>query len=414
MSILNSIIKTIVGDKTKKDLKKITPLVSKINDYQKNFESFSNNQLREKTIQFKSLLSQENQIFSKNIESLENQVLNTSDLDEKESIYKQIDQEKEESQKNTENILNSILPEAFAVVKETARRFVINKQIEVTASSYDRELSQLKSYVQLTGENAIWSNSWDAAGKPIVWDMIHYDVQLIGGIALHQGKIAEMQTGEGKTLVATLPVYLNALTGKGVHLVTVNDYLAKRDSAWMAPIFEFHGLSVDCIDYHQPNSSERRKAYQADITYGTNNEFGFDYLRDNMAHTAEDLVQPKHNYAIVDEVDSVLIDDARTPLIISGPTPEGDRHEFDVLKSNVNSLVNNQRSLLTGVLAEAKAKIREGETTEGGILLLRVFRGLPKNKALIKFLSEEGVKQLLQKTENHYMQDNNREMHIID
>ena len=414
MSILNSIIKTFVGDKTKKDLKKITPLVSKINDYQKNFESFSNDQLRKKTTQFKSLLSQENQIFSKNIESLENQVLNTSDLDEKESIYKQIDQEKEESQKNTENILNSILPEAFAVVKETARRFVINKQIEVTASSYDRELSQLKSYVQLTGEKAIWSNSWDAAGKPIVWDMIHYDVQLIGGIALHQGKIAEMQTGEGKTLVATLPVYLNALTGKGVHLVTVNDYLAKRDSAWMAPIFEFHGLSVDCIDYHQPNSSERRKAYQADITYGTNNEFGFDYLRDNMAHTAEDLVQPKHNYAIVDEVDSVLIDDARTPLIISGPTPEGDRHEFDILKSNVNSLVNNQRSLLTGVLAEAKAKIREGDTTEGGILLLRVFRGLPKNKALIKFLSEEGVKQLLQKTENHYMQDNNREMHIID
>ena len=414
MSILNSIIKTFVGDKTKKDLKKITPLVSKINDYQKNFESFSNDQLREKTTQFKSLLSKENQSFSKNIESLENQVLKTSDLDEKELIYKQIDQEKEESQKNTENILNSILPEAFAVVKETARRFVINKQMEVTASSYDRELSQLKSYVQLTGEKAIWSNSWDAAGKPIVWDMIHYDVQLIGGIALHQGKIAEMQTGEGKTLVATLPVYLNALTGKGVHLVTVNDYLAKRDSAWMAPIFEFHGLSVDCIDYHQPNSSERRKAYQADITYGTNNEFGFDYLRDNMAHTAEDLVQPKHNYAIVDEVDSVLIDDARTPLIISGPTPEGDRHEFDVLKSNVNSLVNNQRNLLTGVLAEAKAKIREGDIAEGGILLLRVFRGLPKNKALIKFLSEEGVKQLLQKTENHYMQDNNREMHIID
>ena len=414
MSILNSIIKTFVGDKTKKDLKKITPLVSKINDYQKNLESFSNDQLREKTTQFKSLLSQENQSFSKNIESLEKQVVNTSDLDEKESIYKQIDREKEESQKNTENILNSILPEAFAVVKETARRFVINKEMEVTASSYDRELSQFKSYVQLTGDKAIWSNSWDAAGKPIVWDMIHYDVQLIGGIALHQGKIAEMQTGEGKTLVATLPVYLNALTGKGVHLVTVNDYLAKRDSAWMAPIFEFHGLSVDCIDYHQPNSKERRKAYQADITYGTNNEFGFDYLRDNMAHTAEDLVQPKHNYAIVDEVDSVLIDDARTPLIISGPTPEGDRHEFDVLKSNVNSLVNNQRSLLTGVLAEAKAKIREGDTTEGGILLLRVFRGLPKNKALIKFLSEEGVKQLLQKTENHYMQDNNREMHIID
>src|SRR6056300_440233 len=244
--------------------------------------------------------------------------------------------------------------------------------------------------------------------------MVHYDVQLIGGMVLHRGKIAEMQTGEGKTLVATLPVYLNALTGKGVHLVTVNDYLAKRDSAWMAPLFEFHGLRVDCIDYHQPNSPERRKAYQADITYGTNNEFGFDYLRDNMAHTAEDLVQRKHNYAIVDEVDSVLIDDARTPLIISGPTPEGDRHEFDALKSKVANLVSLQRSLLNSVLAEAKTKIKAGDTAEGGILLLRVYRGLPKNKALIKFLSEEGVKQLLQKTENNYMQDNNREMHIID
>jgi len=244
--------------------------------------------------------------------------------------------------------------------------------------------------------------------------MIHYDVQLIGGIVLHQGKIAEMQTGEGKTLVATLPVYLNALTGKGVHLVTVNDYLAKRDSAWMAPIFQFHGMSLDCIDYHAPNSSERRKAYQADITYGTNNEFGFDYLRDNMANTAEDLVQRKHNYAIVDEVDSVLVDDARTPLIISGPTPEGDRHEFDVLKSNVDNLVSKQRSLLTSVLAEAKVKIKEGNSEEGAILLYRVFRGLPKNKALIKFLSEEGIKQLLQKTENHYMQDNNREMPKVD
>jgi len=244
--------------------------------------------------------------------------------------------------------------------------------------------------------------------------MVHYDVQLIGGIALHQGKIAEMQTGEGKTLVATLPVYLNALTGNGVHLVTVNDYLAKRDSAWMAPLFEFHGMSIDCIDYHQPNSPERRKAYKADITYGTNNEFGFDYLRDNMAHTSSDLVQRKHNYAIVDEVDSVLIDDARTPLIISGPTPEGDRHEFDALKSKVANLVSLQRSLLNSVLAEAKTKIKAGDTAEGGILLLRVYRGLPKNKALIKFLSEEGVKQLLQKTENNYMQDNNREMHIID
>jgi preprotein translocase subunit SecA len=300
------------------------------------------------------------------------------------------------------------------VVKETAKRFKENQTLEVTASENDRELTNTKTYVQLKGDKALWSNSWDAAGKPITWDMVHYEVQLIGGIVLHQGKIAEMQTGEGKTLVATLPIYLNALTGKGVHLVTVNDYLAKRDSAWMAPLFEFHGLSVDCIDYHQPNSPERRKAYQADITYGTNNEFGFDYLRDNMAHTSSDLVQRKHNYAIVDEVDSVLIDDARTPLIISGPTPEGDRHEFDTLKSKVANLVSQQRSMLTSVLAEAKAKIKAGDTEEGGILLLRVFRGLPKNKALIKFLSEEGVKQLLQKTENFYMQDNNREMHKID
>jgi preprotein translocase subunit SecA len=414
MSILNSILKTFVGDKTKKDLNKITPLVAKINDFQKSFETLSHDELREKTLHFKSLLTEGNNIFNETINQLQKAVGKTDDLDEKEALYKQIDQENEAAQSNAETILTSILPEAFAVVKETARRFVENQQLEVTASPYDRELSQTKAYIELKRDKALWANSWDAAGKPIVWDMIHYDVQLIGGIAMHQGKIAEMQTGEGKTLVATLPVYLNALTGKGVHLVTVNDYLAKRDSAWMAPIFQFHGLSVDCIDHHPPNSPERRKAYRADITYGTNNEFGFDYLRDNMAHTAEELVQPKHNYAIVDEVDSVLIDDARTPLIISGPTPEGDRHEFDLLKSNVNNLVTKQRSLLTGVLAETKAKIKAGDTKEGGLLLLRVYRGLPKNKALIKFLSEEGVKQLLQKTENHYMQDNNREMHIVD
>ena len=414
MSILNSILKTFVGDKTKKDLNKITPLVAKINDFQKSFETLSHDELREKTLHFKSLLTEGNNIFNETINQLQEAVGKTDDLDEKEALYKQIDQENEAAQSNAETILTSILPEAFAVVKETARRFVENQQLEVTASPYDRELSQTKAYIELKRDKALWANSWDAAGKPIVWDMIHYDVQLIGGIAMHQGKIAEMQTGEGKTLVATLPVYLNALTGKGVHLVTVNDYLAKRDSAWMAPIFQFHGLSVDCIDHHPPNSPERRKAYRADITYGTNNEFGFDYLRDNMAHTAEELVQPKHNYAIVDEVDSVLIDDARTPLIISGPTPEGDRHEFDLLKSNVNNLVTKQRSLLTGVLAETKAKIKAGDTKEGGLLLLRVYRGLPKNKALIKFLSEEGVKQLLQKTENHYMQDNNREMHIVD
>ena len=414
MSFLNSILKTFVGDKTKKDLSKITPLIAEINKHQTSFENLSNDALRQKTEAFKLQIASARSNYDTSIEQLKKDVKETNDIDAKESLYQQIDSQDEEAQKAVENILNTILPEAFAVVKETARRFVENTTLEVTATAYDRELSQKKDYIQLKGDKAHWANSWDAAGKPITWDMIHYDVQLIGGIALHQGKIAEMQTGEGKTLVATLPVYLNALTGKGVHLVTVNDYLAKRDSAWMAPIFQFHGMSIDCIDYHTPNSQERRNAYLADITYGTNNEFGFDYLRDNMAHTAEDLVQRKHNYAIVDEVDSVLVDDARTPLIISGPTPEGDRHEFDVLKSKVGSLVTKQRSLLTSVLAEAKAKIKEGDTSEGGLLLYRVFRGLPKNKALIKFLSEEGVKQLLQKTENHYMQDNNREMPKVD
>ncbi len=414
MSFLNSILKTFVGDKTKKDLSIITPLIAEIKTFEKQLESLSNDDLRYRTVFFKEQIAQVRAPFDEKINALLEEVKSIQDLDQKESIYQQVDEQNEAAQKASEDLLNQILPEAFAVVKETAKRFKENKTLEVTASETDGILSTTKTYVQLKGDKALWANSWDAAGKPITWDMVHYDVQLIGGIALHQGKIAEMQTGEGKTLVATLPVYLNALTGKGVHLVTVNDYLAKRDSAWMAPLFEFHGLSVDCIDYHQPNTPERRKAYQADITYGTNNEFGFDYLRDNMAHTSSDLVQRKHNYAIVDEVDSVLIDDARTPLIISGPTPEGDRHEFDALKSKVSSLVSQQRSLLTAVLAEAKAKIKTGDTEEGGILLLRVFRGLPKNKALIKFLSEEGVKQLLQKTENHYMQDNNREMHKID
>ena len=329
-------------------------------------------------------------------------------------MYTKIDELEKLGFEKTNDILNQILPEAFAVVKETCRRFYNFPKIEVSTTEYDRILSQEKSYVNITDNKTIWINEWDAAGKPIKWDMIHYDVQLIGGIALHQGKISEMQTGEGKTLAATLPIYLNALPGKGVHLVTVNDYLAKRDSAWMAPIFEFHGLSVDCIDKYKPNSSERKNAYRADVTYGTNNEFGFDYLRDNMSHTPDDLVQRVHNYAIVDEVDSVLIDDARTPLIISGPVPEGERHEFDQLKPKVYNLFTYQRKMLTNVLAEAKKMISNGDRNEGGKLLYRVFRGLPKNKALIKFLSEEGIKQLLQKTENFYMQDNNREMHIID
>ncbi|MDO9274675.1 MAG: preprotein translocase subunit SecA, partial [Lutibacter sp.] len=310
--------------------------------------------------------------------------------------------------------LNDIMPEAFAVVKETAKRFTQNKTLTVTATPFDRELSATRDNVVLENDKAIWANIWDAQGKEVTWDMIHYDVQLIGGSVLHQGKIAEMMTGEGKTLVSTLPVYLNALTGKGVHLVTVNDYLAKRDAAWMGPIFEFHGLRVDCIDLYEPNSDARRKAYNADITYGTNNEFGFDYLRDNMAHSPNDLVQRPPNFAIVDEVDSVLIDDARTPLIISGATANADRHEFNELKPSVDRIVSTQRNYLTAVLAEAKRLLAEGDTKEGGFLLLRVFRGLPKSKALIKFLSQEGNKQLLQKTENHYMQDNNREMPKID
>jgi len=414
MSIVNNLLKLFVGDKTKKDIKSILPLVDAIKGHENAFNQLSNDELRAKTVEFKERIKAARREFDREIEEHRTSIEALEDIDERERLYNRIDTLEKDALVVTEEVLLELLPEAFAAVKETATRFVHNPEVEVTASEFDRQLSGEKEYIRLSGDKAFWANSWDAAGKAITWDMIHYDVQLIGGIAMHQGKIAEMQTGEGKTLVATLPVYLNALTGKGVHLVTVNDYLAKRDSAWMAPIFEFHGLSVDCIDYHQPNSEARRKAYLADITYGTNNEFGFDYLRDNMSHTPEDLVQRKHHYAIVDEVDSVLVDDARTPLIISGPIPEGDRHEFDQLKPKVADLYTKQRSLLTTVLAEAKKKIAAGDTEEGGILLLRVYRGLPKNKALIKFLSEEGVKQLLQKTENFYMQDNNREMHVID
>ncbi|MDO9037256.1 MAG: preprotein translocase subunit SecA, partial [Lutibacter sp.] len=347
------------------------------------------------------------------INTLKEEVVDAN-IDRKEEIYAEIDNLEDDLYRASEKTLNEIMPEAFAVVKETAKRFTQNKFIEVTATPFDRELSATRDNIVLENNKAIWANKWDAQGKEVTWDMIHYDVQLIGGSVLHQGKIAEMMTGEGKTLVSTLPVYLNALTGKGVHLVTVNDYLAKRDAAWMGPIYEFHGLRVDCIDHHEPNSDARRKAYNADITYGTNNEFGFDYLRDNMAHSPNDLVQRPANYAIVDEVDSVLIDDARTPLIISGATANADRHEFNELKPSVDKIVSIQRNYLTAVLAEAKKLISEGDTKEGGFLLLRVFRGLPKSKALIKFLSQEGNKQLLQKTENHYMQDNNREMPKID
>lgn len=414
MSFINSVLKVFVGDKAKKDIKELQPLVTKINAFETALSSLSHDEIRAKTAEFKAIIKAACQAVNDEITALQDEVQASTDIDKNEDLYTQIDALRDKEYEITEKTLQEILPEAFAVVKETAKRFTNNATIKVTASENDRMLSGANDYVNLDGEFAIWNNTWNAAGKQVTWDMIHYDVQLIGGVALHNGKIAEMHTGEGKTLVATLPVYLNALTGKGVHLVTVNDYLAKRDSAWMAPIFQFHGMSIDCIDNHQPNSEGRRAAYNADITYGTNNEFGFDYLRDNMAHTPKDLVQRPQNYAIVDEVDSVLVDDARTPLIISGPVPEGDRHEFNELKPKVNDIVQNQRTYITGVLAEAKKLIAAGDTKEGGFLLLRAHRGLPKNKALIKFLSEEGVKQLLQKTENFYMQDNNREMPKVD
>ena len=414
MSVLSGILKTFVGDKAKKDLKGLYPLVDNIHQATATLNDLTHDQLRDQTTIFKKEIAAIRKPFFDKIEALKATINQTVDVDEKESHYNEIDTLTKQSHLEVASYLDKILPQAFAVVKETAKRFKENEFLEVTANPFDRSISATKSNVKIKGEKAIWANAWDAAGKSVTWDMVHYDVQLIGGIALHQGKIAEMQTGEGKTLVATLPVYLNALSESGVHLVTVNDYLAKRDSAWMAPIFEFHGMSVDCIDYHKPNSEARRNAYKADITYGTNNEFGFDYLRDNMAHSMDDLVQRPHNYAIVDEVDSVLVDDARTPLIISGPVADGDRHEFDALKPKISALVAEQRQHLTTVLAQAKKLISEGDAKEGGFLLLRVFRGLPKNKALIKFLSQEGIRQLLQKTEGFYMQDNNREMPKVD
>ena len=414
MGILDNVLKLFVGDKSKKDISDIQPIVAQIKKQESVIEQLSIDQLRAKTTEFKNKIKADQKEIQDQINALEKESSEIDDINKKEDLYKEIDQLKDDRYLTEVKTLEELLPEAFAVMKETAKRFKNNETLIVNATPFDREISATKDYVNSDGEKAIWQNSWDAAGKKITWDMIHYDVQLIGGIALHQGKAAEMQTGEGKTLVATLPMYLNSLAGNGVHLVTVNDYLAKRDSAWMAPLFQFHGLTVDCIDYHQPNSEERRKAYNADITYGTNNEFGFDYLRDNMAHSPKDLVQRPHHYAIVDEVDSVLIDDARTPLIISGPVPEGDRHEFNELKPKIADIVAVQKKYLTGVLADAKKLIKEGDEKEGGFQLLRVYRGIPKNKALIKYLSEEGVRQILQKTENQYMSDNNREMPKID
>jgi len=416
LDFVNKTLSSLFGNKAERDLKELTPFVLQIKDAETNIGALSHDQLRNKTQEFKIRIQEHIRSTVEEIEAINNGIESDPqmNLNEKENRYREIDELKKEENKKIEALLLEILPEAFAVVRETARRFTNNTELVVAATQHDRDLSVKKSYIRIEGDNAIYSNTWMAAGNSVTWNMVHYDVQLIGGTVLHQGKIAEMATGEGKTLVATLPIYMNALPGKGVHIVTVNDYLAKRDSEWNGPIFEFLGLTFDCIDKHQPNSDERKKAYLADITYGTNNEFGFDYLRDNMARTPEDMVQRGHHYAIVDEVDSVLIDDARTPLIISGPTPKGDMHEFFALKPRIENLVSTQRNYVNTVIADAKKKIADGKQDEAGLPLLRAFRGLPKNKALIKFLSEQGVRALLQKTENHYLQDQQKEMHKVD
>ncbi len=409
-----SLLSKIFGNKSDRDIKELQPFVDRVNALTDSIASLSNDGLRGKTAEFKEALAKGTAEISAEIEKLKEQSEAESDFAVKDELYQRIDELEKQLFEKSEEILSEILPEAYAVVRETAKRFTENESVEVTATEKDQELATTRKHIEINGDKAHWASSWEAAGNMVSWEMIHYDVQLIGGTVLHQGKIAEMATGEGKTLVATLPVYLNALTGKGVHVVTVNDYLAKRDSEWMAPIFEFHGLSIDCIDKHAPNSPERRQAYKADITYGTNNEFGFDYLRDNMARSPEDLVQQGHNYAIVDEVDSVLIDDARTPLIISGPTPNGDKQEYDALKPYVATLFNGQKNIVSEELNKAKKLISEGNTKDGGFHLLRAHRGLPKNKPLIKFLSGEGMKSLLQKTENLYMQEQGKEMHKVD
>ncbi|MEC9209032.1 MAG: DEAD/DEAH box helicase, partial [Bacteroidota bacterium] len=414
VSFLN-ILGKLFGNKYDKDVKEIAPIVDEINKQCEHLTSLTNDELRNKTIDFKKQIHDFISEEKTQIQELTEKA-NSKELpgEQKEALYKEIDGLEKTILEKIEEILNTILPIAFAVIKETSRRFAENEFVEVTASNNDKELATEKDFISINGDKATYLTTWDAAGTKIKWDMVHYDVQLIGGVVLHQGKIAEMQTGEGKTLSATLPIYLNALTGLGVHLVTVNNYLAKRDAQWMGPLFQFHGMSIDCIDNHQPNSDARREAYLADITYGTNNEFGFDYLRDNMAKRPEDLAQRKLHYTIVDEVDSVLIDDARTPLIISGPTPQGDKHEYNEYKHKVDQLVNAQRKFVTTVISDAKKLLAEGDTEKGGLNLLRAFRGLPRNKALIKFLSEEGVRTQLQKTENFYMQDQNKEMHKVD
>ena len=410
MSIINSVLGLFLGNKYEKDLKEINPFIDKIRVEYEKLKDLSNDGLREKTDELRKIIKAGIAPDEEEILLLRDQAENEEDVYRKEELYNEIDKIEKHINEKLEIQLDQLVPQAFAVVKDTARRFKENSVLEVTARQFDRDLASTRESITINGDKALWSNIWIAGGNEIAWDMVHYDVQLIGGVALHKGKIAEMGTGEGKTVVATLPVFLNALAGRGVHIVTVNDYLSKRDSEWMGPIYEFHGLSVDCIDKHQPNSQERRKAYNADITFGTNNEFGFDYLRDNMAINPEDLVQRKHHYAIVDEVDSVLIDDARTPLIISGPTAKSDTQQFDELKPKVDKLVNAQKRLVTQILADSKKLLNDNKNDDGGILLLRAYKGLPKNNALIKFLSEEGNKSLLLKTENFYMQNNSKEM----
>ena len=409
------------GTKSQRDLKQLNPILQKCLAAYDEVQKLTNDELRAKTIEFKGKISTAVANEQRQVDELKARIEQEFDMavEEKQRIYTQIEELEKKIYDKTQSILDELLPQAFAVVKETAKRFTDNEKVEVTASEYDKYLASIKDNVNIVGDKAYYDNSWIAGGTMIKWNMVHYDVQLIGGTVLHQGKIAEMATGEGKTLVGTLPIYLNALSGKGVHVVTVNDYLAKRDSEWMGMLFEFHGLSVDCIDKHEPNSEERRKAYNADITYGTNNEFGFDYLRDNMCSNTKEIVQREHNYAIVDEVDSVLIDDARTPLIISGPTPKGDDQEFERFCPVIEKIYNAQKQLVTQILASAKKNLTAENRTaeqerEGGALLLRAHHGLPKNKALIKFLSEPGMKALLLKTENFYMQDQSKEMHIID
>ncbi|MEN2280744.1 preprotein translocase subunit SecA [Algoriphagus sp. SE2] len=406
----------VFGTKSDRDIKELSPKVAEINNIFESFASITDDELRGKTQEIKSKIDDRLKTIDDSIEEIRAKIneLPANAIHDKDQLFNEIDKLEKQRDESLEDILSEVLPTAFAVVKETARRFKENKQLKVTASLFDREISAKKKNVEIDGDYAIWHNSWLAAGTEVVWDMVHYDVQLIGGMVLHNGKIAEMATGEGKTLVSTLPAYLNALAGRGVHIVTVNDYLAKRDSEWNAPLFEFHGLTVDCIDKYQPNSPGRKKAYACDIVYGTNNEFGFDYLRDNMARDGSDLVQGKHHFAMVDEVDSVLIDDARTPLIISGPVPKGDVHEFDDMKPRVSALVDEQRKLVQGFLTSAKKLIAEGNEKDGGLALFRAFRGMPKYKPLIKYLSEPGIRVILQKTENFYLQDNKRNMPEAD